>query len=332
MSLIALDAMGGDFAPRAPVEAALRAVRNEGMQVALVGRPEELEAELARQGSPTEGLSLVPAAEKVEISEAPTILLKEKKHTSIGVAFDQLAAGKAAAVVGAGHTGAMMVAGKHKLGALKGVERPAIATPLPLRRGTCLLLDSGANVDCRPAYLVQFARMGVQYARLINGLDQPRVGLLNIGTEPGKGNDLTRQAYPLLKAALPGFVGNLEPRDVFRGKADVVVCDGFVGNLVLKTAETVGAQMRLLVRDSTARSPMARLGAWLLQGVQGELLRRTDHREIGGSLILGVNGVAVVAHGASNARSLINAMRLARDCAEGGLVKALAAEFDSKTP
>ena len=238
-----------------------------------------------------------------------------------------VAQGRAQAALSAGHTGALMVAAKHELGTLPGIDRPAIATPLPLRRGSSVLLDSGANVDCKPHYLHQFALMGQVYARVVGGIAAPRVALLSNGSEAGKGNELTRQAYALLSAALPGFVGNVEGRDLFRGKADVLVCDGFVGNLVLKTAEAADTQMRLLMKESIAHSPLARLGALLLRGVFRELRRRTDYREVGGSLLLGLGGVALVCHGASNARTLFNAVQVAARCVEGGLVPALAAEL-----
>jgi glycerol-3-phosphate acyltransferase PlsX len=182
-------------------------------------------------------------------------------------------------------------------------------------------------VDCKPHYLLQFARMGQVYARVVGGIAAPRVALLSNGSEPGKGNELTRQAYGLLAERLADFAGNVEGRDLFRGKADVLVCDGFVGNLVLKTAEAADTQMRLLMKESLARSPLARLGALLMRGVFNELRRRTDSREIGGSLLLGLNGVALVCHGGSNARAVFNGLRVAGQCVAGGLVEALRGEF-----
>lgn len=333
MTLIALDAMGGDFSPRMPVEGALQAMRKGDMSVALVGNKALLHQELNRLGGAAtylqNRLSIVSATEKVEMEESATAPLKDKPDASIRVACRQVTEGAAGAMVSAGHTGATMVAAKHTFGTLPGIERPAIATSIPLRRGNILLLDGGANVDCKPAYLLQFARMGQLYARRVSGVEKPRVGLLNIGNEPGKGNDLVRQAHRLLSAEIPEFVGNLEPREMYRGKADVVVCDGFVGNLVLKTAEATGAQLRLLMRETPGRSPLIKVGVWMIQGFLTELLRRTDYREIGGSLLLGLNGVAVVAHGASSAKSMYNALRLARDCAESGLIDALNETFST---
>jgi glycerol-3-phosphate acyltransferase PlsX len=328
MTVIALDAMGGDFAPRVPVEAALRLARETGCTAVLVGDAPLLEAELRRRarGRVPGRVGIEHTPDALAADEPPTALLREKPRASVRVACELVAQGRAQAALSAGHTGALMVAARLALGTLPGIDRPAIATPLPLRRGMSVLLDSGANVDCKPHYLQQFALMGRVYARVVGGVAEPRTALLSNGGEPGKGNELTRQAYALL-TGLPGFVGNVEGRDLFRGKADVLVCDGFVGNLVLKTAEAADTQMRVLMKESIARSPLARLGALLLRGVFRELQRRTDYREVGGSLLLGLNGVALVCHGASNARTLFNAAQVAVRCVEGGLVQALGAEF-----
>jgi glycerol-3-phosphate acyltransferase PlsX len=332
MTTIALDAMGGDFAPRVPVEGALRAVRETDCEIVLVGDGALLEPELRRRGrSAGARLHIEHTVEALSADDAPTALLREKPRASVRVACALVAQGRAQAVVSAGHTGALMVAAKHELGTLPGIDRPAIATPLPLRRGISVLLDSGANVDCKPHYLLQFALMGQVYARAVGGIAVPRVALLSNGSEPGKGNELTRQAYGLLAEGVRDFVGNVEGRDLFRGKADVLVCDGFVGNLVLKTAEAADTQMRLLMKESVARSPVARLGALLMRGVFAELRRRTDYREVGGSQLLGLNGVALVCHGASNARTIFNALRVSAQCVAGGLVAALGAAFERHT-
>jgi phosphate acyltransferase len=335
MITIALDAMGGDFAPRVPVQGALRAVRESDCEVVLVGDGARMEPELRRAGRAGERLHIEHTPEVLGNGDAPTALLREKPRASVRLACALVAQGRAQAVVSAGHTGALMVAAKHELGALPGIDRPAIATPLPLRRGISVLLDSGANVDCKPHYLLQFALMGQVYARVVGGIERPRVALLSNGSEPGKGNELTRAAYALLQGALQqgggaDFVGNVEGRDLFRGKADVLVCDGFVGNLVLKTAEAADAQMRLLTKEAIARHPLARLGALLMRGVYGEVRRRTDYREVGGSLLLGLAGVAMVCHGASNARTIFNAVRVAAQCVSGGLVGALEAECERR--
>lgn len=327
MTVIALDAMGGDFAPRVPVEAAVRATGEGDCEVILVGPRAALEDELRRRGKSGMKVRIHPAPEVVALDEAPTVVLKEKPGASVRVACSLVKEGIADAVISAGHTGALMVAGKHELDTLAGIERPAIATPLPQRRGQSILLDSGANVDCKPQLLVQFARMGQVYARFMCKIDQPRVALLSNGGETGKGNELVRQATALLSPSFPGFIGNVEGRDLFRGKADVIVCDGFVGNLVLKTAEAASVQIRVLLKDSLVRNPLARLGYWLMQPVLRDLLRRTDYREIGGSLLLGLNGIAMACHGASNAATLEQAIHMARDCVQEGLVEQLRTEF-----
>lgn len=327
MTVIALDAMGGDFAPRVPVEAAARAARDGVAEVILVGDGEALERELARHSFPTGSVRILDCPQTLDKDDAPTALLREKSGASLRVACDQVAAGVADAVISAGDTGALMVASRHVLGTLEGIDRPAIATHLPLRRGFSVLLDSGANVDCKPRLLQQFAWMGQVYARVVGELEAPRVALLSNGSEPGKGNAAVRQAHVLFSETVEGFAGNLEGRDLFRGKADVIVCDGFVGNLVLKTAEAADAQMRLLMKDSIASSPWSRLGFWLIQGVLREVRRRTDYREVGGSLLLGLGGIALVCHGASNARALENAIATAVRCVQGGLTAALRERF-----
>ena len=327
MTVIALDAMGGDFAPRVPVEAAVQAAREDGTEVILVGDEGPLEQALARHRHDPARIKIRHASQAIAMDEAATSLLRGKADASVRVAVELVARGEAQAALSAGPSGAMMVAGKHVLRTLEGIERPAIATPLPLRRGAAVLLDSGANVDCKPHYLVQFAAMGEVYARAVLGLAEPRVALLSNGGEPGKGNELVREAYALLERAPLRFVGNVEARDLFKGKADVLVTDGFTGNLVLKAAEAANDQVRVLTKEAVAVSMLARLGYWLMRGIYRDLERRKDYREIGGALLLGVNGVAMICHGGSNARALKNAIRTARHCVENGLIERMARAF-----
>ncbi|MCZ6531587.1 MAG: phosphate acyltransferase PlsX [SAR324 cluster bacterium] len=321
MTVIALDAMGGDFVPRAPVEAAVRAVRELSCQVILVGDAQVLEPELQRHSHDPEKIHIHHTAEHLSGEDSPAEGLRRKKQASVRVAFDLVKIGQAQAALGAGHSGGLMIAGKMALGTLPGIDRPAIASHLPHSRGTTILLDSGANVDCKPHYLINFAVMGAIYAQLMLNNPSPRVALLSNGREAGKGNDLTRQVYRLLEQSALTFAGNLEPRDLFKGKAEVIVCDGFVGNLVLKTAEAAGTEVRLLLRDTMTRSPLARLGRLLLRRFFLDLARRTDHREIGGSLLLGLRGVGIVCHGSSSPRAIANGIRLAMQCVEQGLVE-----------
>jgi glycerol-3-phosphate acyltransferase PlsX len=327
MTVIALDAMGGDFAPRAAVEGAARASREPGLEIVLVGDEARIAAELRRRRYNRRQVAIHHASDAIGMEEPPTAVLRERPQASIRVVCELVREGKAQAAVSAGNSGAFMVAAKHVLGTLPAIDRPAIATLLPLKRGATVLIDSGANVDCKPHYLVQFGAMGALFSRRVLGVEAPRVGLLNNGTEPGKGNELARAAYDLLRASPLAFVGNVEARDLFRGKADVIVCDGFVGNLVLKSAEAVGAQLRLLTKDALSRSPLALLGYWLIRGFLAELAKRTDYHQVGGSPLLGLRQVAVVCHGSSSARTFHAALRVARQCVEQAVVRAIADEL-----
>ena len=311
MKTIALDAMGGDFAPRTSVEAAVRAAQTGEYRVILVGDQTQLEVELKTHRYTEDAIRIHHTTEWIEMGEHPVEALRRKRHASVRVALDLVATGEADSAVSAGHSGAMMVAGKMALKTLPGIDRPAIATPLPHKKGFSLLLDSGANVDCKPQFLLQFAEMGVEYAKKVLGITNPRVGLLSNGTEPGKGNDLTRQALELLESSPMHCIGYLEPKDLFRAKADVIVCDGFVGNMVLKTAEATSKEIRFLLRESSFRGLSAWIGFRLLRGFFLDLAQRTDYREIGGSILLGLRGSAVVCHGASNAHAIYNGIRLA---------------------
>jgi glycerol-3-phosphate acyltransferase PlsX len=319
--------MGGDFAPRVLVEGAVRAARHGHVRLLLVGDQERIGAELRRWRHDSRLVSIHHAPEAITMQDAATDVLREKPGASVRVACELVRDGAANAIVSAGHSGALMVAAKHVFGTLAGIDRPAIATALPQRRGATVLIDSGANVDCKPHYLAQFAQMGALYAQRVLGVAAPRVGLLNNGAEPGKGNELARAAYDLLARAPVTFVGNVEARDLFRGKADVLVCDGYVGNLVLKTAEAVGGQLRLLTRESLARSPLALLGYWLLRGLMTELSRRTDYHEIGGSPLLGLRHVAIACHGSSGARTIQAAIGAAQTCVEQDLVRGIAEQL-----
>src|SRR5579863_2437045 len=249
MTVIALDAMGGDFAPRATVAGAVRASRTGTLQVLLVGDQARLAPELDRFRHDPSRIRIIHTPDQVAMDDAPSAVLRDKPQASVRVACELVARGEAQAAVSAGNSGALMVAAKHALGTAAGVDRPAIATALPLRRGAAILLDSGANVDCKPAFLLQFAWLGALYARHVLKVPRPRIALLSNGSEPGKGNELVRQTYPLLEASGLEFVGNLEARDLLRGRAEVIVCDGFVGNAVLKTAEGIGQQLRVLTRE-----------------------------------------------------------------------------------
>ncbi|HLA23788.1 MAG TPA: phosphate acyltransferase PlsX [bacterium] len=322
---IAVDAMGGDQAPEAIISGAVAAARELGADVVLVGREARVREELARhRGAPA--LEIVDAPEVIEMHEAPAMALRRKRRASIVVAVELLKARRVDAVVTAGHTGAAMGAGLLGLGRIPGVDRPAIAAVLPTQTAQpAILLDVGANVDCKPHHLLQFALMGSVYANRVLGTTSPRVGLLSNGTEEGKGSELTLAATPLLRASGLNFVGNVEARDVFLGVADVVVCDGFVGNVALKFGQGLALAIRNIVKDELRglRGKLLRLYLAPLVGSILRLYRRIDYREYGGAPLLGIDGVVIVAHGSSNARALRNAVRVAAETVSHGFVEEL---------
>src|SRR5580658_6707770 len=303
-SVIALDAMGSDKAPKPEIEGALQAARHHGVRVLLVGPETRLKADLARYpGARRLPVEVVHASEVITM-EDKVDAIRAKRDSSIRVGLKLVRERKAAGFVTAGNTGAAMATAKGVLGALPGVDRPALATPMPSASGNpCVLLDVGANVDCKPHNLEQFAIMGEMYARTVLKIENPRVGLLSIGEEETKGNDLTREAFPLLKALPIRFIGNVEGRDIFSGLADVIVCDGFVGNVALKTSEGVGRFVRDVLRESLTRTVTAKVGALLSRQAFNDFRRRLDYREYGGAPLLGVRGVCIIGHGSSNDRA-----------------------------
>ena len=312
---IALDAMGGDSGPEVNVEGAVTAAREFGTSVILVGLEEEVRRHLSRhdvQGLP---LTVCHASEVVEMSESPLAALRRKKHSSIRVALELLKRGEAEAFVSAGNTGAVMATALVVLGHLPGVERPAIAVVVPTLTGQAVLLDVGANVDCKARHLVQFAIMGNVYARDVLGNPRPRVGLLSIGEEESKGNELTREAFKELEdEASLNFIGNVEGRDVFNGSSDVIVCDGFTGNVALKISEGLADTMLHLLREELRKDLRSRAGSLLLIPAFRRFKRRIDSSEFGGAPLLGVNEVCLISHGRSTAKAIKNAIRAAREC------------------
>ena len=307
---IAVDAMGGDFAPRAAVVGAWAAAAHDGIAVTLVGDRDRLARELARLGDARGRLEVVHAEEIVGMDE-PATAVRRKRRSSIAVCADLVHSGAAQAMVSAGNTGAAMVAAKLTLGAIPGVDRPALAAVFPNRRGRTVVLDVGANVDSRPEHLRQFAVMGHFYAQEVIGTTAPRIGLLSIGEEEGKGNDSIREATRALKATGLNFVGNVEGRDLFSGRVDVIVCDGFVGNVMLKSAESMAELIVSMMREELARTLRTRLGGWLSRPAFLGMKRRTDYTEYGAVPLLGVAGGCLIAHGRSNAKAMLNSIRRA---------------------
>ncbi len=319
--VIAVDAMGGDFAPAAVVEGAVLASQKIEHQIILVGRKQDIEPLLAGAKTPVRNIEIHDAQDVVTMDEQPAQAVRRKKNASLVVCGDLVKAGRAQAFVSAGNTGAGMAVALLIVGRIAGIDRPAIAALLPNRNGRTILLDAGANVDCEPSNLVQFAVMGNIYAQQMLGVAQPRVGLLNIGEEQGKGNEQAKESFHLLQQAPIQFMGNIEGPDLFNGRCDVAVCDGFVGNVVLKVSEGAAELFKNYIKDEFDRRPLlkAAIGP-LLKPVLGGVARRTDYREVGGAPLLGVNGVCIISHGRSNATAIANAIRTAGEAASHGIV------------
>jgi glycerol-3-phosphate acyltransferase PlsX len=328
MQWIAVDAMGGDAAPAHVVDGALAAARHFDLGVLLVGAPGPLERELARHAATDRArVRIVEADAVIEMAEAPAAALRRKPRASIKVAADAVAAGDGAALFSAGHTGATVMAAHAAFGMLPGVDRPALAITIPTRSRPAVMLDVGASVECRPAHLLQFAIMGSMYARLALGVDAPRVALLSIGEEASKGNELTREAHQLLRAAPLPFLGNIEARDVYNGGADVIVCDGFTGNIALKISEGLVEMVEELLGEELTRTIATRVGALLTGRALRHFRRRVDYSEYGGAPLLGVAGVAIVGHGRSSAVAVRNAVVMAYRFAESRFAERLEREI-----
>ena len=315
---IAIDGMGGDHAPQAVVEGAALAAQAFGCEVSVVGRREALEPHLDGR----RGLRIVPARDVIEMGEHPAQAVRAKKDNSMSVCARLCKEGEADAWVSAGNSGAILAAALLVQGRVRGIDRPAIGSVVPTRDGLAYFLDVGANADCRPEWLVQFARMGAVYADRMMGRSRPRVALLSNGEEPGKGNALVKEVEEILSGGIDGlnFVGNVEGKDVFQGAADVVVADGFVGNVAIKMAEATAEFLLRTLREELPRSPLGAVGGLLIRGRVGRIRARIDWREFGGAPLLGIDGVAVVAHGRSDARAIKNAVRVAKEAVEQGLV------------
>ncbi len=329
---IVLDAVGSDKAPEPEIRGAILACRALPVRVHLVG-PEPDLRDLLDEHLDNEDLPIVihHASERIGMEEKAAHAVRTKRDSSLRVGLKLVREGKAAGFVTAGNTGAAMATAKMVLGAMPGVDRPALATPMPSSKGNpCVLLDVGANVDCKPYNLEQFAVMGEIYARSVLKIKEPRVGLLSIGEEESKGNELTREAFPLLKALPINFVGNVEGRDIFSGQADVIVCDGFVGNVALKTCEGVGRFVRDVLRESLTRTVTAQVGALLSRRAFNEFRRRLDYTEYGGAPLLGVRGICIIGHGSSNEKAIFNGIRVAYEFAKAGTNERIEAEFANR--
>lgn len=328
---IAIDAMGGDNAPAEIVAGAIRAQEELDVEVLLVGDPQAIEACLKEQHRSSRNVEIVPADDVVAMDEEPLGALKRKPKASINVAMELVKTRNAQAVVSAGHSGAAMAASLLRLGRLPGIDRPAIGAVFPsmMAGKSVIVLDVGANVDCRPKYLDQFAVMGAVYSQYVLGIPDPQVGLINIGEEPSKGNDLAIRTHQLLENnPRISFIGNAEGRDVLSGRFDVIVCDGFVGNVLLKYTEAVGEAMLQTLQEELSQGLRGQLGSALLKSNIKRVRQRIDHTEHGGGLLLGVDGICIISHGSAQAPSIFNAIRLAKDAVDNRVLERIQSNID----
>ncbi|OGL09836.1 MAG: phosphate acyltransferase [Candidatus Rokubacteria bacterium RIFCSPLOWO2_12_FULL_71_22] len=327
---IAVDAMGGDHGPAVVVEGAVAASREFGASVILVGDKAAVEREVLRLDAHALDVQIRHTSQVVGMAESPSHALRRKRDSSLRVAAELVKEGTAGAFVSAGNTGAAMAISMFVIGVLPGVDRPAIAAVLPNLRRFTILLDAGANVNPKPWHLLQFAVMGHVYARDILGFDSPRVGLLSVGEEEGKGNDLTREAYELLKESSLNFVGNVEGRDIYNGACDVVVTDGFTGNVALKISESLAEMLGSMLKEELLRDVRSKLGAKLAMPAFERFRRRIDYTEMGGAPLLGIDGAAIICHGASPVKAIKNAVRVAQEWATAGLNEHIKAAIEAE--
>jgi glycerol-3-phosphate acyltransferase PlsX len=324
---IAVDAMGGDHAPLVNVDGAVAAAREFGIASLLVGRRAELEPLLADSGFTGSEIEIVDAPEVVTMEDPATAAIRRKRNSSIRIAADCVRDGRAAGLVSAGHTGAAMVVAKMVIGSIEGVDRPALATVLPNLTGHCLLLDVGANPDAKGAQFREFAVMGSIYAELAFGRQKPSIGLMSIGEEDSKGTDETKEAFKILEAAGLNFVGNVEGRDVFNGTVDVIVTDGFTGNVILKVSESLSEMVEQLLREEIKRTLQASVGFLLSKSAFRRFKQRLDYSEYGGAPLLGVKGCVIICHGRSSAKAVKNAIRFASEFSKQNLAEKIQAQI-----
>lgn len=317
--------MGGDRGAGEVIAGGVAAVRSDGAEVILVGRRVDIEAEIARLGAESLQIPIVDAPDVIEMSDQPAAAVRAKPESSMVVGVGLVRSGAASGFVSTGNSGAVMTAAVLGMGRVPGVERPALATAFPTLKGHCLLVDVGANVDCRPDMLLQFAIMGATYWEKVFDVTYPRVGLLSNGEEDSKGNVLVRETHGLLRGSHLHFVGNVEGKDLPHHPADVIVMDGFTGNSVLKVAEGIATMMKEMIRQEAKKSIAGIVGGLLLRGTFRRVGRRVDYEEYGGAPLLGVRGVCIIAHGRSNSRAVRSAVRVARHAAEIGLTDAIRA-------
>ena len=311
---VAIDAMGGDHAPEAIVKGAVLAAKELNQdEMILIGAQELIERELVKHHWSRSNVTIVHTPHAVQMHESPAKVLRAKRDTSISVAVNLMKDGKCDAVVTAGNTGAAMAISMLKLKKLEGVERPALASIHPTLNDVSILIDAGGNVDCKPIHLVQFAIMGEIYARFVLGKDRPRVGLLSNGTEESKGNELTKRAHAILKQSGVNYIGYVEGRDIYSGTSDVIVCDGFTGNVALKSSEGIAESFIAMLKAEISKSLWARIGYFFMRRAQEHIKRRVDYSEYGGVPLLGINGTCFICHGHSSPKAIASAIRAASE-------------------
>lgn len=318
---IALDAMGGDYGSADLIAGALLAVKQGGISVTLVGDEQLLQRQLesvAPEAQARGVIEIVHSSQVIDMNEHPVNAIRKKKDASVMIAFDLVRRGVADAAVSAGNSGATMAAAVRKLGRLEGISRPGIASIFPTLKKPVVMMDIGANVDCRPQHLFQFGVMASAFSR-INNVENPRVGLLSIGEETGKGNNLVKEAYPLLERSELNFIGNVEGRDVFQGDVDVIVCDGFVGNVLLKVSEGLADAAMQMLRDEIVKSLPAKIGYLFARNAFKAFKKRVDYAEYGGAPLLGIDGIGIICHGKSSAHAIKNAILEAAKMARGNI-------------
>ncbi len=319
---IVLDAMGSDDHPNPEVHAALQAFHRWGEPVILTGPQEILERMVTQAGGSLDQVEIVHAPEVLEMTDKPAEAARGKSQNSMAVGMDLLKQDQAEAFVTAGNTGGAMANALFRLGRIRGVKRPALAIGVPVQDGHAIILDIGANTECRPEFLVQFAILGSTYAELVFHIENPRVGLLSNGEEAGKGNTLVKETYPLLAASSLNFIGNVEPKEVFSGKTDVVVTDGFSGNIFIKTSETIPRFLFDIIRGEIRSTPITTLGGLLAKPAFQRVRELLDPSEYGAGPLLGVNGLVFIGHGRSNAKALVSAIGVARQAVRGDVLNA----------
>jgi len=318
--IIVVDGMGGDHAPKAVVEGCVKALQDADIKILITGREDEIKAELSKYKYDEDRISVIHTQEVISPNEAPVMALRKKKDSSLVRGLNLVKNGEADAFLSAGSTGALMAGATLILGRIKGVDRVALAPVMPGKNAPFMVIDAGANVDCKPEYLLQFARMGKVYFENVLGTSNPTVGLVNIGAEEGKGNELTKAAYPLLKGSGFNFVGNVEPREVSNGDVSILVCDGFVGNTLLKMYEGVAGNIFSMLKSEIMGSFRSKIGGLLLKPVFDRFKKKFDYAEYGGTAFLGAKGICIKAHGSSDAKAFKNAILQAKNCFDNDIV------------